>query len=481
VSVFRVELSHPEERGRLAMWLQLAGLLTAGFLVAQASPFLHWVRLSLPHLVLQSAALTTLAWMSGAGVTLGLYFVCDQMFFQNWDTGEIARAVMRTAGTAVWFVPAVVLNSALHPGALVAALVLVHHVTRLLYWQWQESAKTAARPPEEAAGLFASSTAGAPPLLRRLSSRLLVSGCLQASLVAAIMHDYGLARLLFYASTAMITMLVMGLRDYRPETGSSIWRSAAGLVFSLLLAGGLTVTSLAPRARGGTGGQSDQNGAPGPPAFGEVPGIPKPTGNARNESFPTDSFPGVILWPEVKPVPMLIAPVPTGHGGMATSRPLGIPFAGQYWMYRWPYARPPVNSISKRGNPAKLSFRTTDHRPLQMEAHHKLDQAIDIGCCSQIQVTISNAEHRAGAISLELVLLNTETRPARKQSMGTAMVTPGSEGGNPAYVLQTLQFFVPSSGSLDEFNEFQVNFIRDPQRMDASAKIAIERFILIPR
>jgi hypothetical protein len=48
-------------------------------------------------------------------------------------------------------------------------------------------------------------------------------------------------------------------------------------------------------------------------------------------------------------------------------------------------------------------------------------------------------------------------------------------------VLQTLQFFVPSSGSLDEFNEFQVNFIRDPQRMDASAKIAIERFILIPR
>src|SRR5437764_346676 len=81
-------------------------------------------------------------------------------------------------------------------------------------------------------------------VLQDLAPRLLVSTCLQASAVAVMMHDYRLARILFYASTAMITVLVMTLRDSRPETGSGVWRSTVGLVLSLLLAGGLTVGSL---------------------------------------------------------------------------------------------------------------------------------------------------------------------------------------------------------------------------------------------
>jgi hypothetical protein len=48
-------------------------------------------------------------------------------------------------------------------------------------------------------------------------------------------------------------------------------------------------------------------------------------------------------------------------------------------------------------------------------------------------------------------------------------------------VLETLQFAVPAGGLLDEFNEFEVIFLRDRERMDTSAKIAIERFVLVPR
>jgi hypothetical protein len=184
-------------------------------------------------------------------------------------------------------------------------------------------------------------------------------------------------------------------------------------------------------------------------------------------------------------VPTLIAPMPSRHGGMsmgASLRPMTIPFSGEYWIYRWPYARPPQNSFLKRGNPAALSFRTTDHRPLQMEAHHKLDQAIDMRCCSQIQVAIRNSERQPGAISLELVLINTQALPALRQSLGKAAVIPVTgEQKIGVGILETLQFEIPVNSAMQEFDEFQMIFIRDPLKMDKSAKIAIERFVLVPR
>jgi len=83
VSLFVAELSYPEKRGRLAVYLQLAGLAAAGLLIAQTSPFLRWSRVPVARLVLQSTALTVLAWMAGAAVTLGLYVLCDYLFFQD--------------------------------------------------------------------------------------------------------------------------------------------------------------------------------------------------------------------------------------------------------------------------------------------------------------------------------------------------------------------------------------------------------------
>ena len=109
MSLFVIERSCPEEHGRLAVCLQLAGLLIAGLLIAQTSPFLRWSRVPVVRLVLQSTALTALAWMTGAVVTLGLYVLANFLFFQDWGAGEMRLGVMRTAATAVWFVPAIVL------------------------------------------------------------------------------------------------------------------------------------------------------------------------------------------------------------------------------------------------------------------------------------------------------------------------------------------------------------------------------------
>ena len=111
----------------------------------------------------------------------------------------------------------------------------------------------------------------------------------------------------------------------------------------------------------------------------------------------------MILWPEVKPVTRLVAPPPKGLStGTALARSFSIPFAGQYLLFRFPQRRPPPTSILQRGSPATLAFSTVDHWPLNMEAIQKLDEPIDLSCCSAMRVEIWNADKYPGTVTLEL-------------------------------------------------------------------------------
>jgi hypothetical protein len=145
-------------------------------------------------------------------------------------------------------------------------------------------------------------------------------------------------------------------------------------------------------------------------------------------------------------------------------------------MFRHSYNRPPVGSVSHRGSPAKLGFATTDHTLLNMEAHQKLGQSVGLWCCSSVQVTIWNADPLPGTVSLELILVHSEQR-SRRQSLGVRPVT-SSAGAVP--VSETLEFAVPSTRVLEEFDEFIVVFHRDPKRAHRSARIEIDRFVLVP-
>jgi hypothetical protein len=194
------------------------------------------------------------------------------------------------------------------------------------------------------------------------------------------------------------------------------------------------------------------------------------------------SFPGVILWPEIKPVTVLIAPMPTRPGALAASSiPYGIPFGGEYWFFRPPFLKPPPQSFRERGTPSKVSFSTTDRWPLNMEAHQKLDQPIDVSGCSRIQLAVSNADRYPNTVSLELILR--ELPDGGSQSLGTVPVAsvPNLEIDPVSPVAETLDFVVPPEPRVHLFNELTVVYHRDRTRRDKSARVAIERFILVPR
>jgi hypothetical protein len=72
-------------------------------------------------------------------------------------------------------------------------------------------------------------------------------------------------------------------------------------------------------------------------------------------------------------------------------------------------------------------------------------------------------------VTLELILLDNGS----PQSLGTSSV--------PARPDALLRFSIPAGSAIRQFNELEVVFHRDRVRMDRSARIAIERFVLAPR
>src|SRR5262249_35523097 len=184
----------------------------------------------------------------------------------------------------------------------------------------------------------------------------------------------------------------------------------------------------------------------GPP--GQLPSE-SPHGTADSGFF------GVILWPEVKPYATLIEPMPQTRGGAGPAlpqRPWSIPFSGEYWMYRWPFAHPPQNSFFQRGNPADLSFSTTDHRPLQMEARHKLEQPVTTDCCFSIQIEVRNADRFPGTTALELYLIDRQSPRQFQMWVGRQPLKsqPAISSDSVTPVRETLEFPMPISAPIQQ-------------------------------
>jgi hypothetical protein len=491
---------------RLTPAIQFLGLIATGWIIwiSAVSPRLH--RFTWSSLVIHALAYAVFAWAWSACVTFGLYLTipADQR-------DDLVRASLRTSTAAVWFAPAIILFTQLSPAALAASLALVVTATRLLYTQWRLIHPLAEAPPLIVipTGMFGENEPPPPFFLKAMAPALAVAFCFQAGVLTLLMELPLLAGCFLAASAAVMTVYAISIGLVEIDRRRTLPQAAFGAILTLILASGLTVGGLSGRVIQHPRMANEFGRAPHnlieslravlrqvfygeqPPGTKDAnePERPKdaqtaPPREALPESgpFPDGSFPGVILLPEVRPVPLLVAPRPANYGlnGMP-ARPFGIPFGGEYWFYRFMYRRPPFNSFYRKGRPDELSFSTTDHWPLQMEARQDLDDPIDLSCCRKIQIQIWNADRYPDTVSLELSLLESEVAHTPALYLGKVPVEskPDLTREPVTPVPELLDFPVPE-GTTGSYSVLRVMFHRARSRAHKSARVAIERFILVP-
>jgi hypothetical protein len=296
----------------------------------------------------------------------------------------------------------------------------------------------------------------------RFLSAFAAAFCLHFAVLALYSHYTVIAIFLMIASIIPITI------GTRAAGAKPALRDA---IATFIIIGSLLRLILPYLSFGGGGGEYTSSAR-----------LPGKSGTPKDGNDSSGDHTGIILLPEVERQTTLIAPLPSMPSKLfksEKSQPLTIPFYGAYWFFKPPDRKPPASSFLKHGSPIDMTFRAPDRRPLWMEAHQNLGKLIDLGCCSEIKIEIRNAEPSPSGIWIELVLINTRENPESSVSLGRVAVQSNADPDHPAR--ETLSFLIPSQSSIDEFDEINVRFPRAPFRNFRSARIAIDRFVLIPR
>jgi hypothetical protein len=205
---------------------------------------------------------------------------------------------------------------------------------------------------------------------------------------------------------------------------------------------------------------------------------------SAGDGVSADSYRGVILLPEIQHKVMLVAPLPllSRNPFRENKKDLDIPFYGVYWFFRMPSVRPPPDSIEMHGKPSDLTFRSHDRRPLTMEGHQSLGTPFQVSCCRGVQLAVTNRNRFTGTVAIELILVDTFENGKPFQSLGILPVQSvyGMNGEGPG-VAEVLEFPIPRSSAIRQFDEFTIRFHRPYAHAQDSANVSIDRFILQPR
>jgi hypothetical protein len=479
------------ERARAIFWLQVASLVATGWVIQRIAFFPFGAQNFLPEGIAYAVWYSLCALTLSAVITFLLLLTVQRIARE-----EVLYVTLRTSAAGLWFAPAVILLGASSPLAVTAALALVVSVTRVLYNQWRLGPARAAEAMDEAAAPARLLTGALPHgfLPRDFWPAFISAAALQGGFVFSHLAHRSLSGAFYALGAAVLTAYSIAAGVWTRDRQPTLPRSILAIAVTLMLTVLITIIGMQMYGGGSEGeGETARNGTsshqpvrrpppqkepPARPAAYEPPPI-DPARMGPSVSVP-GGVPGVILWPETRPVPMLVEPLP--KGGLANreaSRPFVIPFAGSYWMFRTGFTRPPANSIVQRGTPTATSFKTVDMWPLEMEAHQRLDREINLSCCAKIRVDVLNADKHPGTVTVELGLILHAGPPLRLgpepiRSKPDLFVDPVQP------VRETLEFDVPTYAQRD-FDEFDVIFHRTRERVDRSARIAIERFVLVPR
>lgn len=201
---------------------------------------------------------------------------------------------------------------------------------------------------------------------------------------------------------------------------------------------------------------------------------------------PSAEYVGIILWPPVKKKAEIVPPTPHIHSFAIgrPAKPIVILFDGPYWYFKSPSIRPGPRAHVAHGNATDVTIRSSDWWPLLMQAHQNLGLPIDLNCCSEIDVAITNADTRPGVIALALRLTDSISvaRSIRTLSDRTILSTAATQIPiNRPPVKEILRFPIPHSASMCQFNQIDVLYHPAKDRARGAAKVSIQSFSLIPK
>lgn len=211
---------------------------------------------------------------------------------------------------------------------------------------------------------------------------------------------------------------------------------------------------------------------------------PRPIRQPAYEKPSSSGYQAIVLWPIRKKEKVI--PSPPLNVGLASQRakkPWVIPFYGPYLYFKVSDEQPGPEARTTHGDSLKVNVRSTDSYPLLMEAHQHLSDPIDMNCCREIQVVFKNDLAR-GASELGIALTDSSSKGRLSQNLGiryVALDAVGQRFGDAPFIEETLSFPFPKAARIKRFDRITVILFPDPKHLTAGRKLAIERFVMIPR
>ena len=431
-----------------------------------------------------------LAWGGTFGMVLWTYMATSLDDFH-----DLAVAAARSARHALWFVPAMMLIVLpATPVSVAAGMLLMANAARLI---------VSNPPPQKLAlsrrawrtqhRLFGESRVHVGGLGKDTSPAIIGAFALQLGSFAVLGGYPQWAAILVTAGVAAWTWSWMVRGAQQPRRRKHIVHATLSVVTAILLAISLgAVRAYQPEPAASSTGDSDptgpftatrqevqslvnpvkpKTGGPAADGAGKKPSAvrlapPPPT---ESDVFGKGGIPGLILQPGRKRAQALtIPPAYRVRITLSPSKPVSIPFTGEYHLFRESSSKLPEGAELRSGSPMDAIYVTTNGTPMETDAYQEFDPPGDFGPCAKIKMTLTSGE--TFPASATILLIGAE----KAGELGPEIF------GMNAEPEETLEFAVPNIPDF-KVKAIRVIFRHNPMEASHSTQVAIQRFTFVPR
>ncbi|MEO8592359.1 MAG: hypothetical protein ABI759_03480 [Candidatus Solibacter sp.] len=405
---------------------------------------------------------------------------------------------LRASAVAMWFVPGLLLLGSGSRLAMFAGVAAVFTSARLLASsrapKWEMI--PVKQPPQQSHGmLFGYPEKQSGFFSRRTVPTICAALALQAG-VYSLSGDSPVLTVALFATAACIWgAMSVALGAVEPRTGASRNSLGPGVLLTLLLTVALSAV-LIPSAVKPELPVNDS-------VMGEVlpsPGVtrqlferlahmpPQLTGPAKGETAGKavvtqmagrapaaviagtlkDGVPGVVLRPGRPRSQRLALSAPGVHLRFSGEGSLSIPFTGEYQLFRQSSGGLPAGAAVEPGTPLEVIYGTTNGGSMETVAVQRFDPPLDLTHCGRVLVVVNCGEAAPMLASIQFAARGR----VEDGSVEVVGMRPTPE---------TLEFQVPVTAKPLLVNEIRLSFSRPGRGGDRNARIAVERFTLVPR